>query len=55
MIKNVSSPRNRDDLPFRAARKRFLPRRAVRGADLVVTAIAEGRQAAEAILDYLGV
>jgi glutamate synthase (NADPH/NADH) small chain len=28
---------------------------AVRGADLVVTAIAEGRQAAEAILDYLGV
>jgi glutamate synthase (NADPH/NADH) small chain len=28
---------------------------AVRGADLVVTAIAEGRQAAEAILDYLEV
>lgn len=28
---------------------------AVRGSDLVVTAIAEGRTAAEAILDYLGV
>lgn len=27
----------------------------VRGSDLVVTAIAEGRQAAEGILDYLGV
>ena len=27
----------------------------VRGSDLVVTAIYEGRQAAEAILDYLGV
>ena len=28
---------------------------AVRGADLVVTAIADGREAAEAIIDYLGV
>ena len=27
----------------------------VRGSDLVVTAIYEGRQAAEGILDYLGV
>ena len=27
----------------------------VRGSDLVVTAIWEGRQAAEGILDYLGV
>jgi glutamate synthase (NADPH) small chain len=27
----------------------------VRGSDLVVTAIAEGRQAAGAVLDYLGV
>ena len=27
----------------------------VRGSDLVVTAIFEGRQAAEGILDYLGV
>jgi glutamate synthase (NADPH/NADH) small chain len=28
---------------------------AVRGSDLVVTAIAEGRTAAESILDYLAV
>jgi glutamate synthase (NADPH/NADH) small chain len=28
---------------------------AVRGSDLVVTAIAEGRTAAESILDFLGV
>ncbi|WP_234399971.1 glutamate synthase, partial [Vibrio cholerae] len=28
---------------------------AVRGSDLVVTAIDEGRKAAEGILDYLGV
>jgi len=27
----------------------------VRGSDLVVTAIFEGRQAAEGIMDYLGV
>jgi len=27
----------------------------VRGSDLVVTAVFEGRQAAEGILDYLGV
>jgi len=27
----------------------------VRGSDLVVTAIAEGRSAANSILDYLGV
>ena len=27
----------------------------VRGSDLVVTAIYEGRQAAEGIMDYLGV
>ncbi|MBR9858084.1 MAG: glutamate synthase, partial [Gammaproteobacteria bacterium] len=28
---------------------------AVRGSDLVVTAIAEGRKAAEGIMDYIGV
>ncbi|VFS78829.1 Glutamate synthase [NADPH] small chain [Raoultella planticola] len=28
---------------------------AVRGADLVVTAMAEGRHAAQGIMDYLGV
>jgi glutamate synthase (NADPH/NADH) small chain len=27
----------------------------VRGSDLVVTAVFEGREAAEGILDYLGV
>ncbi len=38
-----------------SAEKIFAGGDVVRGADLVVTAIADGREAAEAIIDYLGV
>jgi glutamate synthase (NADPH) small chain len=42
--------------PYQTANARiFAGGDAVRGSDLVVTAIAEGRGAAESILDYLGV
>ena len=42
--------------PYQTANARiFAGGDAVRGSDLVVTAIAEGRAAAESILDYLGV
>ncbi|MEE4134854.1 MAG: FAD-dependent oxidoreductase [Desulforhopalus sp.] len=44
------------ELPFQSSNpKVFAGGDAVRGSDLVVTAIAEGRSAALAILDYLGV
>jgi glutamate synthase (NADPH/NADH) small chain len=44
------------ELPFQTANPRvFAGGDMVRGSDLVVTAIYEGRQAAEAILDYLEV
>ena len=36
-------------------RKVFAGGDAVRGADLVVTAMAEGRHAAQGIMDFLGV
>jgi glutamate synthase (NADPH/NADH) small chain len=44
------------EFPFQTANEKvFAGGDAVRGSDLVVTAIAEGRIAAESILDYLGV
>jgi glutamate synthase (NADPH) small chain len=44
------------ELPFQSSNpKVFAGGDAVRGSDLVVTAIAEGRAAALAILDYLEV
>lgn len=44
------------ELPFQTSNEKvFAGGDAVRGSDLVVTAIAEGRRAAESILDYLGV
>ena len=44
------------DLPFQTSSLNiFAGGDAVRGSDLVVTAIAEGRAAAESILEYLGV
>ncbi|MCP4996409.1 MAG: FAD-dependent oxidoreductase [Gammaproteobacteria bacterium] len=44
------------ELPFQTANEKvFAGGDAVRGSDLVVTAIAEGRIAAESIMDYLGV
>lgn len=44
------------EFPFQTSDHRiFAGGDMVRGSDLVVTAIAEGRQAAEGILDYLGV
>jgi glutamate synthase (NADPH/NADH) small chain len=44
------------ELPFQTSNgKVFAGGDVVRGSDLVVTAIAEGRRAAESILDYLGV
>ncbi|MBU1420109.1 MAG: FAD-dependent oxidoreductase [Proteobacteria bacterium] len=44
------------DFPFQTSNEKvFAGGDAVRGSDLVVTAIAEGRLAAESILDYLGV
>ncbi len=47
---------NKNDLPFQTANaKIFAGGDMVRGSDLVVTAVYEGRQAAEGILDYLGV
>lgn len=45
-----------DEYPFQTTNKKvFAGGDAVRGSDLVVTAIAEGRQAAEAIIDFLDV
>ncbi len=45
-----------EELPFQTSNaKVFAGGDNVRGSDLVVTAIAEGRRAAESILDYLGV
>ncbi|MEQ2024462.1 FAD-dependent oxidoreductase [Xenorhabdus szentirmaii] len=45
-----------DELPFQTSNpKIFAGGDAVRGSDLVVTAIAEGRKAAQGILDYLEV
>ena len=45
-----------NEYPFQTANpKIFAGGDMVRGSDLVVTAIAEGRQAAESILDYLDV
>jgi glutamate synthase (NADPH/NADH) small chain len=42
------------ELPFQTSNEKvFAGGDAVRGSDLVVTAIAEGRRAAESILDYL--
>jgi glutamate synthase (NADPH/NADH) small chain len=42
--------------PYQTANpKVFAGGDAVRGSDLVVTAIAEGRRAAEGILEWLGV
>lgn len=47
---------NSNDLPFQTANaKIFAGGDMVRGSDLVVTAVYEGRQAAEGILDYLEV
>jgi glutamate synthase (NADPH) small chain len=44
------------EYPFQTSNEKvFAGGDAVRGSDLVVTAIAEGRTAAESILDYLGV
>jgi glutamate synthase (NADPH/NADH) small chain len=44
------------EFPFQTTNEKvFAGGDAVRGSDLVVTAIAEGRIAAESILDYLGV
>ncbi len=44
------------EFPFQTSNEKvFAGGDAVRGSDLVVTAIAEGRQAAESILRYLGV
>ncbi len=44
------------EFPFQTSNEKvFAGGDAVRGSDLVVTAIAEGRIAAESILDYLGV
>ncbi|WP_373182168.1 FAD-dependent oxidoreductase [Halomonas campaniensis] len=44
------------DFPFQTSHEKiFAGGDMVRGSDLVVTAIYEGRQAAEGILDYLGV
>jgi glutamate synthase (NADPH) small chain len=44
------------ELPFQTSNhKVFAGGDAVRGSDLVVTAIAEGRTAAQSIIDYLGV
>ena len=46
----------KSDFPFQTSNpKVFAGGDAVRGSDLVVTAIAEGRTAAESILDYLEV
>jgi len=43
-----------NDFPFQTSNpKVFAGGDMVRGSDLVVTAIYEGRQAAEGILDYL--
>ncbi len=51
----IEAPAN-GDLPFQTSNEKvFAGGDAVRGSDLVVTAIAEGRRAAESILDYLGV
>ncbi len=38
---------------YQTSQEDLCRRRAVRGADLVVTAMAEGRHAAQGILDYL--
>lgn len=51
----IEAPAN-GELPFQTSNKKvFAGGDAVRGSDLVVTAIAEGRRAAESILDYLEV
>lgn len=48
--------RSDSEYPFQTSNPRvFAGGDMVRGSDLVVTAIAEGRQAAEGIMDYLGV
>jgi glutamate synthase (NADPH) small chain len=51
----VKAP-EQSDFPFQTTHEKiFAGGDMVRGSDLVVTAIYEGRQAAEGILDYLGV
>ncbi|MBB3330659.1 glutamate synthase (NADPH/NADH) small chain [Halomonas campaniensis] len=51
----VKAP-DQGDFPFQTSHEKiFAGGDMVRGSDLVVTAIYEGRQAAEGILDYLGV
>lgn len=51
----VDAPEN-SDYPFQTSNpKIFAGGDMVRGSDLVVTAIAEGRKAAEGILDFLDV
>ncbi len=51
----IEAPAN-GEFPFQTGNEKvFAGGEAVRGADLVVTAIAEGRRAAESILHYLQV
>ncbi len=51
----IEAPEN-SDFPFQTSNEKvFAGGDAVRGSDLVVTAIAEGRSAAESMLRYLGV